>query len=105
MTWFKGKETGKAAVATTEHGTTAHHRTLHVAHEVEERLAHFLITHNRMQARSGRPLMHLLGVSKNAHDGTIDYSVRSRVRDEEGKDHRFDSTVRIYPSGHLRLVR
>lgn len=103
MTWFKGN--GPEKQAATEHEPRSHQRPLHVAHEVEERLAKLLVTHHRLQERSGRPLMHLLGVHQNQHDGTIDYSVRSRVHDEHGKDRRFDSTIRLYPSGHLRLVR
>jgi hypothetical protein len=105
MSWFKDKQLGKEVAVSSEHGTAGHHHTPHVAHEVEDRLAHCLITHQRLQARTGRPLMLLLGVQKNAHDGTIDYSVRSRVHDEQGKDRRFDSTIRVYPTGHLRLVR
>lgn len=98
MSWFKEKRAEKAVSA-------QHHHTPHLAHEVEAKLAQFLISHDRLQARTGRPLMHLLGIAHNHHDGTIDYSIRSRVHDAHGKDRRFDSTVRIYPSGHLRLVR
>lgn len=105
MSWIKGKGTAKpvAASPAQEHRHT--HRVAHLAHDVEARLAAFLISHRRLQERDGRPLMHLVGVSHNAHDGTIDYSIRTRVHDAHGKDHRYDSTIRVYPSGHLRLVR
>jgi len=49
--------------------------------------------------------MHFLGMSRNQHDGSVDYAVRSHVRGIDGKSHRFDSHVRIYATGHLRLVR
>jgi hypothetical protein len=103
MSWFKDKRTGTVS---SEHvAPKKHHHTPHIGEDVEARLAAFLVSHERLQARAGRPLMHLLGVSHNQHDGTTDYSIRSRVHDNHGKDHRFDSTVRVYPSGHLRLVR
>ena len=103
MSWFKDKQTATVSSEHIEH--RKHHHAPHIGEDVEARLAAFLISHERLQARSGRPLMHLLGVSHNQHDGTVDYSIRSRVHDTHGKDHRFDSTVRVYPSGHLRLVR
>jgi hypothetical protein len=106
MSWFKDKRAVTGTAVSRDHADhKKHHQTPHVAQDVEVRLAAFLVTHERLQARSGRPLMHLLGVSHNAHDGTTDYSIRSRVKDVQGHDRRFDSTVRMYPSGHLRLVR
>jgi hypothetical protein len=105
MSWFKDKGSTKPAVAPPNHEVRHKHSAPHVSHDVEERLAKFLISHERLQERAGRPLMHLLGVAYNQHDGSTDYSVRSRVHDAQGKDHRFDSTIRVYATGHLRLVR
>ena len=99
MSWFKGKQAPKRV----ESGTIPHHGP-HVAREVHDRIAHFLQTHDRVEMRGGHPLMHFLGVTQNHLDGTVDYSVRSRIR-RDGKEHRFDSHIRIYPSGHLRLIR
>ncbi len=111
MSWIKGKRTADSA-GTTKGETKAHvgahvarHAAAHISLELEQRLAEFLIAHERLTRRPGRPLMHLLGVSPNAHDGSTDYAMRSRVRDDHGLDQRFDSTIRIFASGHMRLIR
>jgi hypothetical protein len=105
MTWFRDNSSVKTPVASAERDARRHQHIPHIEHDVEERLAKFLISHERLQERRGRPLMHLLGVSHNDYDGTTDYAIRSRVHDADGKDRRFDSTIRIYPTGHLRLLR
>jgi hypothetical protein len=77
----------------------------HPTREVQERIAHFLVTHRRVELRNGHPLMHFIGMSHNHHDGSVDYAVRSHVKGIDGKNHRFDSQVRIYATGHLKLIR
>jgi len=106
MSWFKGKASSKPASVDEPKPRPAHaHHEPHVSREMHERLAHFLVTHKRLELRNGHPLMHVIGVSHNHHDGSIDYAVRSRIRGIDGKDHRFDSQIRIYATGHLRLLR
>lgn len=109
MSWFKDKRVAAPGTAPSDHSDRQEKqpqpRVPHLPHDVEAKLAQFLVSHDRLQTRTGRPLMHLLGVAHNQHDGTIDYAIRSRVHDSHGKDRRFDSTIRMYPSGHLRLVR
>jgi len=97
MSWFKGK-----ALPQPEPPVTP---VKPVARETQERIAHFLVTHKRVELRAGHPLMHFLGVSHNHHDGSVDYAVRSHMHGIDGKTHRFDSQVRIYASGHLKLIR
>jgi hypothetical protein len=104
MSWFKGKGMVRAT-AVKETAPVPRQTPAHIGRELEDRLAAFLIEHDRLAQRDGRPLMHLLGVSHNQHDGTTDYAVRSRVHDIHGKDWRFDSTIRLYPTGRLRLIR
>lgn len=107
MTWFRdnGNSMKTAVAAPANRDARQRHHIPHISEEVEQRLAQFLISHSRLQERNGRPLMHLLGVSHNDFDHTTDYAIRSRVHDVDGKDRRFDSTVRIYPTGHMRLLR
>ncbi len=92
MTWFKEKAAPKAAPASP-------------APEVQERIAHFLVRHDRVELRNGHPLMHFIGMSPNQVDGSVDYAVRSHVKGIDGKNHRFDSQIRIYATGHLKLIR
>jgi len=99
MSWFKGKGSARPAPAATAAPSKP------IAREIQERIAHFLVSHERVELRAGHPLMHFLGVSHNHHDGSVDYAVRSHVRGIDGKTHRFDSQVRIYASGHLKLIR
>jgi hypothetical protein len=77
----------------------------HPTREVQERIAHFLVTHRRVELRNGHPLMHFIGMSPNHHDGSVDYAVRSHVKGIDGKNHRFDSQILIYATGHLKLIR
>ncbi len=102
MSWFKGRQLPNAAPLAVQPALKA---ALHPAAEVQEKIAQFLVNHARVELRNGHPLMHFLGMSRNQHDGSVDYAVRSHVRGIDGKSHRFDSHVRIYATGHLRLVR
>ncbi len=102
MSWFKGKGLPKPETAA-KSARPAH--GVHPTREIQERIAHFLVTHQRVELRAGHPLMHFLGVSHNHHDGSVDYAVRSHMPGIDGKTHRFDSHVRIYASGHLKLIR
>jgi hypothetical protein len=76
----------------------------HVDRETEQRLVHFLLTHGRLERREGRPAMHVLGRYKN-FDDTIDYSIRTRVPEADGKSKLLTSHIREYPSGRMRLIR
>jgi hypothetical protein len=102
MSWFKGKASPKAEEAAPAPRKT---REVHPTREIQERIAHFLVTHERVELRAGHPLMHFLGMTHNHVDGSVDYSVRSHVKGIDGKNHRFDSHIRIYASGHLKLIR
>ena len=95
MSWLKAKKDPVAH---------AHHHAPHVSREVQARIADFLRSHDRLESRNGHPLMHVIGTSHNHFDGSDDYAIRSRVR-RDGKEHRYDSHVRVYPTGHLRLIR
>ncbi len=76
-----------------------------VARAGEDRIADFRIAHARLERGAGRPLMQLLGVSHHLPEDSTDYAVHSRLHDDRGRGRRFDSTVRVYASGHLRMVR
>jgi hypothetical protein len=102
MSWFKGKGSPKAEKAAPALRKT---REAHPTSEIQERIVHFLVTHQRVELRNGHPLMHFLGMTHNHVDGSVDYSVRSHVKGIDGKHHRFDSHIRIYATGHLKLIR
>jgi hypothetical protein len=105
MSWFKGRAAMKAVpVADTVKPERKRHEP-HPSAEIQERIARFLISHQRVELRNGHPLMHFLGMSPNDYDGSVDYAVRSHVKGIDGKNHRFDSQIRIYASGHLKLIR
>ena len=100
MTWIKGKGLPKASAVAEKPAPGAL-----PSREIQEIIATFLVTHERVELRNGHPLMHFLGMSHNHHDGSVDYAVRSHVHGIDGKMHRHDSQVRIYASGHLKLIR
>ena len=104
MSWFKGKAVSKAAAADGVKPLRKAHAP-HPTPEVQERIALFLVRHERVELRNGHPLMHFLGMSPNQVDGSVDYAVRSHVKGIDGKNHRFDSQIRIYATGHLKLIR
>lgn len=79
-------------------------REVHVSVAFEERIADFLAEHGRLVKRRGRQLMHFTGTTHN-HDGSTDFTVRSRIRYEDGSEKQFDSHVRLYATDHLRLIR
>lgn len=80
------------------------HETAPRRHRNRKKLAEFLVTHGRLVVRGGRPMLHFLGTCAN-HDGTHDYAVRTHVRASDGKHVTYDSTIRKYETGRLRLVR
>lgn len=80
-----------------------HHATPHVDAETEHKLADFLVTHGRLVAKAGRPQIHVLGTCDN-HDGTRDYSVRTFMNDD-GSRKMYDSHIRQYETGRMRLIR
>ena len=110
MSWIKPKSNSAATseVSVSEH--MARQRTSpakpHVDPETEQLLADFLVKNGRLAPGNGRPALHMLGTLRN-HDDTVDYSVRTTVRQETGGALRFDSTIREYPDGtrRLRLLR
>ena len=105
MTWFKGKGSSKPESPGKPQPKAARTPEVHPSREVQEQIADFLVSHQRVELRAGHPLMHFLGMSPNHHDGSVDYAVRSHVHGIDGKTHRYDSHVRIYASGHLKLIR
>lgn len=111
MSWIKHKspppEAG-APISVSSHMARQRkgHTQPHVDRETEERIAEFLIRHGRLAPRPGRPLIQLLGTTKNHHDETVDYSVRTRVRMHDSTTKTFDSHIREYPDlKKLRLIR
>ncbi|HEY5340837.1 MAG TPA: hypothetical protein VIK27_07415 [Candidatus Aquilonibacter sp.] len=104
MSWIQGKH-AVATRAAAKGESAERHNGPHISCELQDRLSAFLIAHERLASHKGRPLMHLLGVSPNHHDGSIDYAVRSRVHDDHGPGRRFDSTVRVFATGRMRLIR
>lgn len=104
MSWFKGKAACKP-LDTKPVDKPHMHRGPHIAREIQEIIANFLVSHKRVELRNGHPQLHFLGMSPNHIDGSVDYAVRSRMHGIDGKMHKFDSHVRIYASGHLKLIR
>ncbi len=104
MSWFKGKAAPKSVRAESLKPQHKEHEP-HPSAEIQARIAHFLVAHRRVDLRNGHPLMHFLGMSHNLHDDSMDYAVRSHVKGIDGKNHRFDSQIRIYATGHLKLIR
>jgi hypothetical protein len=102
MTWIKTKVSSAGTTAAPTWKNVA--KPPRVDSETERKLADFLVTHGRLVVRTGRPTLHFLGTCAN-HDGTHDYAVRTHVREQDGKHVTYDSTIRKYESGHLRLVR
>lgn len=102
MSWIKttGSTKGTTPVPTWKNVA----KPPHVDTETEKKLADFLVTHGRLVERSGRPTLHFLGTCAN-HDGTHDYAVRTHVREKDGKHVTYDSTIRKYETGRLRLIR
>lgn len=100
MSWFSKPKPKKAVTSVARHGRGEPH----ISAETEQRIAHFLLSHGRMEQREGRPLMHVLGRFKN-FDDTMDYSVRTHVKLADGKRHAFTTHIREYPSGRMRLIR
>ena len=105
MSWLKGKAAAKPLGASKPADKPHTHHGPHVPRETQEVIAQFLVSHRRVELRNGYPQLHFIGMSKNPYDGTIDYAVRSRILGIDGRMSRFDSHVRIYPSGHVRLIR
>jgi hypothetical protein len=103
MSWLKGKAAAKPLTVTKPGLNT--YKGPHVPRETQEIIARFLVTYQRVELHKGHPQLHFLGMSHNHHDGSVDYAVRSRVQSDDGKMQRFDSQVRIYASGHLKLIR
>jgi hypothetical protein len=104
MAWLHGKAAPKPLDTKPTDKPHVHHGP-HVPRETQEIIAHFLVSHRRVELRNGHPQLHFLGMSRNLIDGSVDYAVRSRVHGIDGKMHKFDSHVRIYASGHLKLIR
>lgn len=102
MTWINPK--GTKAPATAVPVRKGHlHAAPRVDAETEHKLADFLVSHGRLNAKAGRPTIHLLGPCSN-HDGTRDFAVRTYVH-AEGERVKYDSTVRQYETGRMRLIR
>jgi hypothetical protein len=72
--------------------------------DVQRRIADFLVKHKRFAFTEGHLRLHILGTTKH-HDGGTDYAVRTAIQDAYGKQQIFNSHIRIYPTGHLRLIR
>jgi hypothetical protein len=104
MSWIKGKPSAAEQPQKTARASAHRERGIHVPPDVEAGIAKFLISHNRLQERAGRPVMHFMGMTRN-HDGSTDYAVRSRVHGPDGQQRDFDSHIRIQASGIFRLIR
>jgi hypothetical protein len=97
MTWFK------TPPKTADRRTTRHEAI--VSDHMRERLADFLIERGRLlRPKHGHAALHIMGSCKN-HDGSKDFSIRTRVRCDDGSQKTFDSHVRWYATDHLRLIR
>jgi hypothetical protein len=101
MTWINPKGKAPATAVPVRRGHV--HAAPRVDPETEHKLADFLVTHGRLNAKAGQPTIHLLGTCNN-HDGTRDFAVRTFVS-AEGERKKYDSTVRQYETGHMRLIR
>ena len=104
MAWLQGKAAAKRLDSKPAEKPYAHEGP-HVDRQTQEVIANFLVTHKRVELRHGHAQLHFIGMSHNHIDGIVDYVVRSRVHGLEGKMHKFDSQIRIYASGHLKLIR
>lgn len=103
MSWIKPKDAPTTPVRTPA-ATTRPRHGLHLDPQTELRLAHFLAEHGRTAIVPGRrPMLMLLG-SCHHDDGSIDYSIRTRVRQLDGTERRYDSHLRVYPE-RIRLIR
>ena len=80
-------------------------REIHVAHIVEVLVGDLLIHHGRLEKRShGRHLLHFIGANHNS-DGSIEYTVRTRLHTKNGMERNFESRVRVDSGGALSLIR
>ena len=112
MSWIKSKSNPPAPsqISVTEHMARLKAKEApapRVDPETEALLAAFLVKNGRLAPPSGGRLsLDLLGTVRN-HDDTVDYSVRTTVRLENGASQRFDSHIREYPDGkrRMRLLR
>ncbi len=103
MSWIKTKPSTPAAPAARANSGRPSHQ-LHLDPQTEARIAQFLEAHGRLVVPAGRrPVMLMLG-SCRQDDGSVDYSIRTRIRRQDGKEHRYDSHVRI-TNERLRLIR
>jgi hypothetical protein len=71
-------------------------KELHVPHHVEDEIAAFLIQKGRLEMRIGKQLMHFVGIVKNG-DGSVTYTVKTRMHTHTGLERNFTSEVRIFP--------
>lgn len=71
---------------------------------LQQRIADLLVKHKRFVFTEGHLRLHIIGTTPH-HDGSTDYSVRTAVRDEYGREQIFNSHIRLYPTDHLRLIR
>jgi hypothetical protein len=78
-------------------------RELHVSHHVESEIAAFLVQKGRLEMRVGKHLLHFIAIDRNK-DGTVDYTVRTRMHLSSGLERNFTSSVRIFPDRRLQLV-
>ena len=78
-------------------------RELHVSHHVEAEIATFLVQKGRLEMSVGKHLLHFVGISRNP-DGSVDYTVRTRMHLSSGLARNFTSQVRIHADDRLQLV-
>ena len=103
MSWIKPKDATAVATVRGAKPVRPSHQ-LHLDPQTEVRIATFLAAHGRLVVHHGRrPVMLLLG-SCRQDDGSTDYSIRTRVRQHDGKEHRYDSHIRITHE-RIRLIR
>ena len=71
-------------------------KELHVPHHVEHEIAAFLVQNGRLKMSIGKHLMHFVGVTRN-DDGSVTYTVKTRMHTHTGLERNFTSEVRIFP--------
>lgn len=78
-------------------------RELHVSHHVEHEIAALLVQKCRLEMRVGKHLLHFTSITRNS-DGSVDYTVRTRMHMSSGFERNFTSQVRIFPDKRLQLI-
>lgn len=71
-------------------------RELHVPHHVENEIAAFLVQKGRLEMRIGKHLLRFVDSTRHG-DGSVTYTVKTRMHTHTGLERNFTSEVRIFP--------